>query len=243
MTGSITPLALRTAKALQPTDIRPQVSPPFSLTESQKEKHAESMTDAELVAHVENKLRPLGDSLRSNIAYLREARDRYAHPGRRVPVFGQPTFTKWIRQNLGISDRHVRRLLAAPKEKYDGSSESVMESSPKQEKRDELLWRANRIAHAVLGLHEPDERDSSAVNRKATLTAMAHEFLNLAGRKHIRVVVRLKELRPADIHGLCRVIMTCFEMQLDQVFKPLAEEDLREALRLFTQEIANRYDG
>jgi hypothetical protein len=71
------------------------------LTEIGREEHAE------LVAHVEDKLRPVGESLVHLIPYLQEARARYAHPGRRVPVPGQPTFTEWIRKNLGISDRHV----------------------------------------------------------------------------------------------------------------------------------------
>jgi hypothetical protein len=34
----------------------------------------------------------------------------------------------------------------------------------------------------------------------------------------------------------------CLEVQVDQVFKTLADEDRREALCLFTQEIASRYD-
>jgi hypothetical protein len=119
------------------------------LSESEKERHAEGMTDEELARHVQSKLRPVGESLRNNLAYIREARDRFAHPGRRVPIPGQPTFTQWIRQNLGISARHVRRLLAAAREPSDWPCDDEMERTPKQQKRDEAMWQANRLAHAV----------------------------------------------------------------------------------------------
>jgi hypothetical protein len=199
------------------------------------------MTDEELVRHLESKVRPVGEILRHIIPYLREARSRYAHPGRRVPVFGQPTFTQWIRQNLNISDRHVRRLLAATKEPTDYSLEDGMEQTPKQQKRDEAMWQASRIAHAALGLNEPDERDPAGVNRKAALTAMAHQFLNLARRKHVPVMVRLKELQPGDSHAICAILIQCCDIQLDQVFGSLNEPERTEALWRLAQEISNRY--
>jgi hypothetical protein len=160
------------------------------------------MTDEELVRHVESRLRPVGKELRSIIPYIQEAHARYAHPGRRVPVLGRPTFTQWIRQNLGVSDRHVRRLLAAANEPTDRSRGDELEQSPKQEKHDEAMWQASRLAHAVLGLYEPDERDPSGLQRKAALATLAHEFLNLSGRKHIPVLVRLRQLQPGDFRGL-----------------------------------------
>src|ERR1700676_116205 len=60
----------------QPSDICPSISPALPLTESAKEKRAARMTDEELVRHVEGKLRPIGESLRHLIPYLREARAR-----------------------------------------------------------------------------------------------------------------------------------------------------------------------
>lgn len=150
------------------------------------------MTDDELARHVESKLRPVGESLWNNLAYIREAHERFAHPGRRVPVPAQPAFTEWIRRNLGISDRHVRRLLAAAKKTCDRIPKDEMEQTPKQQKRDEVVWQAGRMAHAALGLGQTDERDPSGLKRKSALLAMAQEFLNLAGRKHISVIVRLK---------------------------------------------------
>jgi hypothetical protein len=76
---------------------------------------------------------------------------------------------------------------------------------------------------------------------KMALIAMAREFLNLAGRKHIPVVVRLKELQPGNSHALCLILTQCCDIQLDQVFGSLDEHERSEVLRLFAQEIGNRY--
>jgi len=212
-------------------------------SESETGKHAEDMSDQELVCHLEGELKPLGETLRSLIPYIREARCRFSCPGRRVPIAGQPTFTEWIHRTLGVSARHIRRLLAEAKEPTDRSREGEWEQSPKQQRRDETMWRACRIAHAILGLEEADECDPSGVQRRAALTALAHQFLHGVRCKPIAIIVRAKPLQPADFRGLYRFILMCFEMQLDQVFGSLANEDRREALSLFAQEIADHYDG
>jgi len=185
----------------------------------------------------------VGESLRSNVPYIREAHERFAHPGRRVPVPGQPTFTEWIRRNLGISDRHVRRLLAAAKEPANRSCEGETEQTPKRQKRDEMMWQADRMAHAALGLGQTDERDPSGLKRKSALIAMAQEFLNLAGRKYISVIVRLKELQPGNFHAICAILAQCCDTQLNQVFGSLDESERSETLRLLAQQIGNRYEN
>jgi site-specific DNA-cytosine methylase len=93
----------------EPPDKCPQVE---ITSETEKEKHAQAMGDAELCEFIAKALLPSKKALRDSVPYLREARKRFAQPGRRVPVPGRPTWGKWIKQNLGISDRHVRRLLA-----------------------------------------------------------------------------------------------------------------------------------
>jgi hypothetical protein len=80
------------ATATQAADASPQVSSTFVLPDFDRARHAASMTDQELVEHVQSKLRPVGQTLMSNIAYIREARNRFAQPGRRVPIAGRPTF-------------------------------------------------------------------------------------------------------------------------------------------------------
>jgi hypothetical protein len=49
--------------------------------------------------------------LKEIIPYLREARTRFAHPGRRLPVAGNPSWTEWVEKNLGVSVRRVQQLL------------------------------------------------------------------------------------------------------------------------------------
>ena len=44
--------------------------------------------------------------------YLREARDRFAQPGRRVPVPGNPTWTEWVETNLHVTVRRVQQILS-----------------------------------------------------------------------------------------------------------------------------------
>jgi hypothetical protein len=103
------------------------------------------------------------------------------------------------------------------------------------------MFQAGRMAHAVLGLDAPNERDPLGVNRKAALGALAYQFLNLATRKHIAVVVRLKELQPGDSHAICAVLTQCCDVQLDQVFGSLDELERTETLRQLAREIGSRY--
>src|SRR5271169_5593166 len=60
------------------------------LSAEDKAQHARSLSDADLLARVEDNFR----NWRENLPYLREARDRFAQPGRRVPVPGTPTWTE-----------------------------------------------------------------------------------------------------------------------------------------------------
>jgi hypothetical protein len=69
-----------------------------------------TLSDAELVDKC-----VLGfKKLRELIPYLREARRRWAQPGRRVPVPGRPCWTEWITQNLHVTPRRVQQLLNQP---------------------------------------------------------------------------------------------------------------------------------
>jgi len=191
------------------------------------------MTDQELVQHVQNTLRPLGQTLLINLAYLREARNRFAQPGRRVPIAGRPTFTQWIKENLGISDRHVRRLLA----RNDDPTQRLR----KQQRRDATLDMAVTMAHAVLGLHEADPDDPSGGRRKAALTSMAFRLIRHVRHKPIGMHVTVRELRPGQFEQLYDTVSDCLGEQLDQVLGSLDEEKRADVLRLFAEKIASRY--
>ena len=224
-----TPISL-----IQAADASPQVSSILTVPPLDKQAHAESMTDQELVEYVQNKLRPVGQALRLNIAYIREARNRFAQPGRRVPIAGRPTFTRWIRENLGISDRHVRRLLQAA---------DPTQKLRKQQRRDETHDMAVTMAHAVLGLYEADPDDPSGRRRKAALTNMAFRLLRHVRHKPLGMHVTVKELRAGQFEELYDEVTECLDEQLDQVFGSLDEEKRADALRLFAEKIASRYVG
>jgi hypothetical protein len=85
------------------------------------DKHAASLNDEQLIAHVQTTLH----SLRDNLPYLREARNRFAKPGQRVPVPGNPTWTEWVKTNLGKNVRTVQRWLEEPKEKKEKKARRV----------------------------------------------------------------------------------------------------------------------
>lgn len=70
---------------------------------------AKALSDSELVEKCAQGFR----DLREAIPYLREARDRFAQPGRRVPVPGNPTWTEWVQTNLHVTVRRVQQLLSA----------------------------------------------------------------------------------------------------------------------------------
>ena len=227
--------SLHTAAALtQPADASPQVISTFIRPEFDKAAHAASLTDQQLVEHVQSKLRPVGQTLMSNIAYIREARNRFAQPGRRVPTAGRPTFTQWIRENLGISDRHVRRLLQAA---------DPTQKLKKQQRRDATYDLAVTMAHAVLGLHEADPDDPSGRRRKAAITNMAFQLLRKVRHKPLGMHVTVKELRAGQFEELYDEVTECLDEQLDQVFGSLDEEKRADALRLFAEKIASRYVG
>lgn len=69
---------------------------------------AKTLSDSELVEKCVQGFR----DLREAIPYLREARDRFAQPGRRVPVLGNPTWTEWVQTNLHVTVRRVQQLLS-----------------------------------------------------------------------------------------------------------------------------------
>jgi hypothetical protein len=77
--------------------------------------HAAALSDPELLTHLKSTFR----TIRENLPYLREARDRFAVPGQKLPVEGKPTWSQWVAMNLHVTVRTVQRWLAPPKEEIE----------------------------------------------------------------------------------------------------------------------------
>jgi hypothetical protein len=117
---------------------------PEILQPGDKEKHAASLNDRELIAHVQTTLHNFSDDL----PYLREARNRFAQPGRRVPVEGQPTWKEWVEANLHVKIRTVQRWLEDPKPKKEKKVRPVKPLKDWQQAQ----RRANDLVTAVTRL-------------------------------------------------------------------------------------------
>ena len=133
----------------------PELLPPTPeiLQAGDKDKHAASLGDQELLAHVRTTLH----SLRDNLPYLREARDRFAQPGRRVPDEGNPTWTEWVTANLNKSVRTVQRWLEGPKPKKEKKARPI---KPLKDWQD-AMRRANDLVAAVKRLNSTVPKGAS----------------------------------------------------------------------------------
>lgn len=69
---------------------------------------AKTLTDPELLERCVLGFR----KLREIVPYLREARERFSQPGRRVPVPGNPTWSEWVEAYVGVTVRRVQQLLS-----------------------------------------------------------------------------------------------------------------------------------
>lgn len=158
---------------------------------------ARTLSDAELLDRCVQGFR----KLRELIPYLREARRRWAQPGRQVPVPGRPCWTEWIKQNLHVSPRRVQQLLSEPSE----ISSRGQKAPPRLSKGD---WRAllklteSQMAK-VFGPLEDGKRFADAVQNFAQ--GVADRFGERHGKIEVSVAIenrrkrngRSKSSRPA----------------------------------------------
>ena len=145
------------------------------------DEFARTLSDAELLDRCVQGFK----KLRELVPYLREARRRWAQPGRRVPVPGRPSWTEWITQNLHVTPRRVQQLLNEPSE----ISSRGQKASPKLGKGD---WRAlfkltERQMTKVFGPLESREVFAEAIQNFAQ--AVADRFGERHGQVEISVAI------------------------------------------------------
>lgn len=130
---------------------------------------AKTLTDAELVERCMQGFR----KLKEIVPYLREARERFAKPGRRVPVAGNPTWTEWVTQNLGVTIRTVQRLLQERKP-HDKTSLGQGAHSLSEGDWRGLLAATERSIAQVFGPLEDDRKLALSIRRFAQAIADRH---------------------------------------------------------------------
>jgi hypothetical protein len=146
-----------------------------------------TLSDAELVDKCVQGFR----KLRELIPFLREARRRWAQPGRRVPVPGRPSWTEWITHNLHVTPRRVQQLLNEPSE----ISSQGQKAPGRLSKGD---WRAlfkltEKQMAKVFGPLENGECFAEAVQQFAQ--ALADRFGERHGRVEVSVDVTSRRKR------------------------------------------------
>ena len=97
---------------------------------------------------------------------------------------------------------------------------------------------ATRPAHTVLGL----ENLMGRIRRGSVQCGSYSDGIPVLTRTRPQTH-RCDRPATGGHQPMCRRILVCFETQLDEVFKSLADDGRRGALRLFKQEIAARYDN
>jgi len=152
--GNVRPFSGRKESTLPwcPADQRPQAT---VLTDNAKAKHAASMSAEALCQHIETVIAPAVNALKDNVAYLAEAHKRFSQRGRQIPIPGKPTWGEWIEANLGISDRHVRRLLAV----YRDPTKKTKGQKAKKTSNAFLALAAVRLAKLVLAGNIAEAKD------------------------------------------------------------------------------------
>ncbi len=148
---------------------------------------ARTLSDAELLDKCVQGFK----KLRELIPYLREARRRWAQPGRQVPVPGRPCWTEWIKQNLRVSPRRVQQLLSEPSE----ISSRGQKALPRLTKGD---WRAlfrltEKQMAKVFGPLEDSERFVEAIQH--FVQAVADRFGERHGKIEVSVAVTSRRKR------------------------------------------------
>lgn len=149
---------------------------------------AKGLSDSELVEKCVQGFR----DLREAIPYLREARDRFAQPGRRVPVPGNPTWTEWVNNNLHVTVRRVQQLLSTGEEPRETISLGSKQRSRKLSSGDwrGLLKATERRTAQVFGSVGDPKRLAGVIRDFAQ--GIADRYARLGGKLVVSVSVKAR---------------------------------------------------
>ena len=150
---------------------------------------AKTLSDSELVEKCMQGFR----SLREIAPYLREARDRFAQPGRRVPIQGNPTWTEWVEANLHRTVRRVQQLLSEgpePRETISPGSKHRMRKLRTGDWRG-LLKATERRTTQVFGSAEDPKRLAGTIRDFAQ--GIADRYAQPGGKLVVSVSLKTRK--------------------------------------------------
>jgi hypothetical protein len=147
------------------------------------------LTNAELVERCVQGFR----KLKEIVPYLREARERFAQQGRRVPVPGNPTWTEWVEANLGVTVRRVNQLLRMTDGTGGDQHREGLSRSPKLGRGDwrSLLKVMERRTAQVFGRIEDKDELARAIRKFAQ--AIADRYTQPHGRLAVSVAFKSRK--------------------------------------------------
>jgi hypothetical protein len=123
--------------------------------------------------------------------YLLEARDRFAQPGRRVPVPGNPTWTEWVNNNLHVTVRRVQQLLSAGAHLAKPVSLGSKQRKLRRGDWRGLLKATERRTAQVFGSAEDSKRLAGAIRDFAQ--GIADRYAKPGGKLIVSVSVKARK--------------------------------------------------
>ncbi|MGD0214285.1 MAG: hypothetical protein ABSB87_13730 [Terriglobales bacterium] len=119
---------------------------------------------ARLRAQAFGPIKGLYRRLKAELSYIREARKRWGNKfqGRRVPVPGEPTWTEFVEQELGVSIRTIQKWLAEDDQEQAASKKHIRD---KYDSAD--IAHLENVAQAAQQLadSDPDNQDFEPIRK------------------------------------------------------------------------------
>ena len=167
------------------------------LNRSDPKIHAKSMSDNELLSKVELSL----SSLRENLPYIREARDRFSKPGRRLPVDGEPTWSEWVEKHLPVGMRRIQQLLATPKPApFEPAEKAVARAAVDKTKKQTFKDEGDSGVSCVVERSIPIDYFMQYRNNEVLTKQEVRTILQACGWRIVKLELEEQIMREENIH-------------------------------------------
>jgi len=167
-----------------------------------------SLSDVPLARFCEQRVFPCVRITKDYIPYLREARDRFTKPGRRVPVEGQPSWTEWVENGTGYSIRTIQLWLQEKQSDGKKPSEKISSGSLGGNSANSAEGRADTVTDAV-------------TPNSAASTAETEVQMGTVNPSELEEKKREQEISPTRVTlAFTRAELELFERYVTALFTP-----------------------